>query len=116
MYQQGGITLKDIRAGKTEKGYARMATSNSVILMFLSTLDAYQNAERNQRILTAEGQANRQFKQEDPMGYVEQRLRASRARYPERYEVNKARAQKYLNRLFMRSSTSTEHFLQQKNP
>lgn len=92
--------LKDIQAGKTDRGYARMATSNSVILMFLSTLNAYQNAERNEKILSAEGQANREFKQEDPEGYVEQRLRVSKALHPENFEANKTRAEAYLRQLY----------------
>jgi len=36
--------LEDIRLGKTERGYARMATSNSALLIFLSHLTAFQAA------------------------------------------------------------------------
>lgn len=36
--------LEDIRLGKTERGYARMATSNSALLIFLSYLTAFQAA------------------------------------------------------------------------
>jgi hypothetical protein len=92
--------IQDLKDGKTERGYARMATSNSAILVFLSGLSSFKNAERNERILTNEGQANREFKQEDPNGYVEQRLRASKAKHPEKYDENKRKAEAYLSKLY----------------
>ncbi len=88
--------LKDIKAGKTDMGIARMATSNSVILMFLSTLNTYQNAERNQSLLSIEGEANRAFKKDDPAGYLMQRLRISKIKHPDRYADNEKRAKVYL--------------------
>jgi hypothetical protein len=50
--------------------------------------------------LSAEGEANRAFKVEDPKGYVEHRLRASKARSPEAYDQNKAKAEVYLSKLY----------------
>lgn len=103
IYSADYITLKellsDIEKGKTEKGYARMSISNSVILMFLSHLNSFKNAERNERILSAEGQANKEAKKKDPRAYLAHRLEASKARYPERYAENKARAEKHLKDL-----------------
>lgn len=90
----------DIKAGKTERGYARMCTSNSAILMFLSNLNSFRNAQRNEKILTAEGKANKKFKQEDPKGYVAQRLRVSEAINPYGIEENKRKAEEYLRKLY----------------
>ncbi len=90
--------LRDIEAGKTERGYARMATTNSVILMFLSTLKAFQNAERNEHLLNAETQANKDFKKENPEEYIAQRLRVSRSLHPDKFEKNKEKARKYLDK------------------
>ena len=92
--------IADIKKGKTDRGYARMGTSNSAILMFLSNLDSFRNAERNQRILSQEGQANRQFKQEDPEGYAKHSLRRSKIKHPENFEENKKKAEAYLSRLY----------------
>lgn len=91
--------IDDIRAGKTERGYARMCTSNSAILIFLSNLNTFRNAQRNEKILTAEGEANGEFKKEDPIGYIQQRLRVSKAKRPENYERNKRKAEEYLEKL-----------------
>lgn len=95
--------IDDIKQGKTERGFARMCTSNSAILMFLSNLNSFRNAQRNEKILTVETQTNREFKQEDPKGYVEQRLRASKVRYPDRYEENKRKAEAYLGKLYKKT-------------
>jgi 8-oxo-dGTP pyrophosphatase MutT (NUDIX family) len=95
-----GELIDDIKRGKTERGYARIATSNSAILMFLSNLNSFRNAERNQRILSQEGQANKQFKQEDPAGYVKHSLRRSAIKHPENYEKNKKRIEAYLSKLY----------------
>lgn len=111
--------MDDIKRGKTERGYARMGTSNSAILIFLSNLNSFRNAERNEKILSAEGQANREFKADDPKEYVEQRLRASKVRYPEKYGENKAKAERYLSNLYsqaLESKTPHETFIDEKNP
>lgn len=42
--------LKEIQTGKVDNAYTRMCTSNSAILIFLSGLKQYQQAERNSRI------------------------------------------------------------------
>ena len=59
--------------------------------------------ELQRRHLTAEGQANREFKHEDPEGYVEQRLRVSKAKHPERANENQRRAERYLSNLYRQS-------------
>ncbi|SRR6266568_1491628 len=41
--------LQDIKNGKNEHGYTRMATANSALLIFLSSLSNIQNADSNAR-------------------------------------------------------------------
>jgi len=91
--------MDDIKKGKTERGYARMGVSNSAVLMFLSGLSSFRDAERNQKLLIQEGQANRRFKKEDIEGYVRHSLRRSKIKHPERYEKNKRKAELYLSKL-----------------
>ena len=95
--------IQDLKVGKTERGYARMATSNSAILVFLSGLRTFQNAERNEEILKTEGQANREFKKEDPVGYLDHRLRVSKLRLPENYDKNKEKVEAYKEKLIISS-------------
>ncbi len=92
--------LDDIKKGKTDRGYSRMAISNSAILVFLSNLNSFKNAQRNENILSNEGKANREFKKEDPIGYVKHRLRVSKTKHPEHYEESKRKAEAYLGRLY----------------
>lgn len=40
--------IQDIKAGENEHGYTRMATANSALLIFLSSLSSIQNAESNE--------------------------------------------------------------------
>jgi len=91
--------MRDIKDGKTERGYARMCTSNSAILIFLSNLSQYQNADRNQRIINVESQTHKEFKNEDREGYLDYMLRRSRINKPEVYEKNKAKAQTFREKL-----------------
>lgn len=91
--------IEDIKTGKTERGYARMCTSNSAILMFLSNLNSFRNAERNEKILATEGEANIKFKNEDPTGYANHRLRVADIKHPERHGENKGKVEKYLGSL-----------------
>lgn len=91
--------IDNIKKGKTEMGYARLGTSNSAILIFLSNLSSFRNAERNEKILSTEGKANRKFKKEDPAGYLQHRLRVSKVRRPENFDANKRKAEKYLENL-----------------
>lgn len=72
--------------------------TDTVVIDFLekSLTDLAQKEKRQREILTAEGQANRDFKREDQRGYVEQRLRVSKALHPENYEENKTKAERYL--------------------
>ncbi len=90
--------LADIKAGKTERGYARMATSNSVILMFLSTLSAYQNAERNEKILSKQGGMRRKFKKDNPGKYAKHMADEARLTHPEKAEEIKIRTERYINK------------------
>jgi hypothetical protein len=76
--------------------------TDTVVIDFLEReLTSLAQREKHQReILTAEGQANREFKQDDPEGYVEQRLRVSKALHPDKFEANKAKAEAYLQKLY----------------
>jgi len=87
--------IRDIKDGKTERGYARMCISNSAILIFLSNLKQYQNADRNQKIIKVEGETHKEFKKEDPEGYLQYMLRRSRINRPEAYEENKVKAETF---------------------
>lgn len=91
--------LKDIKEGKTERGYALMCTSNSTILIFISGLRQYANANRNEKILNVERQTHKEFKKENSKGYLDYMLRRSRVNKPERFVENKARAEKARKRL-----------------
>lgn len=76
--------------------------TDTVVIDFLERglTDLAQKEKHQREILAAEGQANREFKQEDPEGYVEQRLRVSKALHPNSFEANKARAEAYLSKLY----------------
>lgn len=87
--------MRDIRDGKTERGYARMCTSNSAILIFLSGLKQYQNADRNQRVIDVENATHKAFKEESPEGYLDYMLRRSKINKPEAYGANRKRAQAF---------------------
>jgi antirestriction protein len=90
------------RDAKISKDMAADFGTDTVVIDFLERglTDLAQKERRQREILSAEGQANREFKQEDPTGYVEQRLRASKARHPEKYDENQRKAEKYLSRLY----------------
>nr|MBI5455485.1 hypothetical protein [Candidatus Levybacteria bacterium] len=93
------------RDSELAKDMAADFGTDTVVIDFLerSLTDLARKESRQRQILTAEGEANRQFKTDDPEGYVEQRLRASKARYPERYDENNARAERYLSKLYGKS-------------
>ncbi len=91
--------LADIKAGKTERGYARMATSNSVILMFLSTLSAYQNAERNEKILTKQGEIRKTLKEKDKVAYARRMEEEAIITHPDRAKEITSRTDKYVNKI-----------------
>lgn len=86
------------RHSSLNKDMAADFGTDTVVIDFMEKhiTDLTGKVQRQAQILTAEGQANREFKAEDPEGYVEQRLRASKARYPERYEANKAKADNFI--------------------
>jgi hypothetical protein len=44
--------LSDIKKGKTDRGYARMCTANSGILIFLAELEEFQHVERNHSLVS----------------------------------------------------------------
>ncbi len=100
------ITLLEYADYKRDSDLAKdMAAdfgTDTVVIDFLERrlTDLAQREEVQRRHLTAEGQANREFKAEDPEGYVEQRLRVSKAKHPENAEENQARAERYLSRLY----------------
>ena len=79
--------------------------TDTVVIDFLekSLTDLSEREQAQRRHLTAEGQANKEFKHEDPEGYVEQRLRVSKAKHPERANENQRRAERYLSNLYRQS-------------
>lgn len=91
--------LQDIKSGKTERGYARMCTANSAILIFLSGLKQYQNAERNQKIISIEAKTHKGFKKADPESYLDYMLLRSKVNKPEAYEKNQAKAKRFRDKL-----------------
>lgn len=93
------------RDSQISKDMAADFGTDTVVIDFLERglTDLAQKERRQSEILTAEGQANREFKRDDPEGYVEHRLRASKVRHPERYEANKAKAEAYLSKLYRES-------------
>jgi hypothetical protein len=78
--------LRDIKAGRNEHGYTRMATTNSALLIFLSNLESIQHAERNARHVSAQSAANREFKATDPEGYVRHAIRMAIALHGDKAE------------------------------
>lgn len=79
--------------------------TDTVVIDFLERrlTDLAQIEEAQRRHLAAEGQANREFKETDPEGYVQQRLRVSKAKHPERADENTRRAEEYLSNLYRQS-------------
>lgn len=79
--------------------------TDTVVIDFLekSLTDLAEKEQAQRRHLTAEGQANRLFKHEDPEGYVEQRLRVSKAKHPEKADENQRKAERYLSGLYRQS-------------
>lgn len=90
------------RNSELAKDMAADFGTDTVVIDFLerSLTDLQQKEAAQRRHLTAEGQANRDFKNEDPEGYIEQRLRVSKAKHPERAEASQLRAEKYLSKLY----------------
>lgn len=93
------------RDSEISKDMAADFGTDTVVMDFLekNLTDLAAKDKKQREILSAEGQANREFKQEDPQGYVEQRLRASKVRHPERYDVNKRKAERFLSDLYRES-------------
>lgn len=90
------------RDSEISKDMAADFGTDTVVIDFLerSLTDLSQKERRQSQILSAEGKANAAFKHEDPAGYVEHRLRASKARHPENFAENEERAKKYLSKLY----------------
>lgn len=97
------VLLEDIKKGKTERGYARMGTSNSAILMFLSNLNSFRNAETNQKILSEQGEMRRKFKKKEPVEYLKHMLKEAQIKHPKNASLYQTRAQRYLGKLYRRS-------------
>lgn len=91
--------MDNIKKGKTENGYARLGISNSAVLIFLSHLDSFRNAERNEKILATEAEANKAFKKDNPAGYAKHRLRVANIKYPDRTKKNTEKVEQYLKNL-----------------
>lgn len=79
--------------------------TDTVVIDFLerSLTDLGEKEKAQRRHLTAEGQANALFKQENREGYVEQRLRVSKAKHPEKADENDLKAERYLSELYRQS-------------
>lgn len=76
--------LADIKAGKTDSGYARMATTNSVILMFLSTLSSFENAEKNAKTAEDQRAFRIKYKRTDPEGYILHMAEEGKVKHPDK--------------------------------
>lgn len=89
--------------------------TDTVVIDFLERklTDLAQKEAAQRRHLSAEGEANAEFKQDDSEGYVEQRLRVSKAKHPERFidrivdgkivKGNQTKAEQYLSKLYRKS-------------
>lgn len=93
------------RDSQISKDMAADFGTDTVVIDFLEKglTDLAQKEAAQRRHLTAEGDANRGFKQEDPEGYVQQRLRVSKVKHPDRADENQRRAEKYLSNLYRKS-------------
>lgn len=83
--------------------------TDTVVIDFLgkSLTDLTQKEERQRKSLDVEGKANLKFKEEDPTGYANHRLRAADVKHPERHEENKGKVEKYLSNLNQKPSQKT---------
>lgn len=79
--------------------------TDTVVIDFLERklTDLAKKEASQRRHLSAVGEANRGFKEKDPRGYVEQSLRVSKAKHPERADQNQRRAEAYLSKLYRES-------------
>ncbi len=93
------------RDSELAKDMAADFGTDTVVIDFLERrlTDLARIEEAQRRHLTAEGQANIEFKEADPEGYVQQRLRVSKAKHPERADENTRRAEEYLSTLYRQS-------------
>lgn len=83
------------RDSELTKDMAADFGTDTVVMDFLA-----RNLQNSRRILSAEGKANRQFKEEDPEGYLKHRLRVAVANHPENAALYKERVEKYLSKLY----------------
>jgi hypothetical protein len=76
--------------------------TDTVVIDFLerNLTDLAEKEKAQRRHLSAEGEANRRFKEEDPQGYLMQRLRVSEAKHPENADESKRKAEEYLSKLY----------------
>lgn len=92
------------RDSELSKDMASDFGTDTVVIDFLerslTNLSTREAAQR--RHLAAEGQANREFKKADPEGYLQHRLLASKARYPQKLDANKIRAERYAKKHFQK--------------
>lgn len=78
---------------------ADFGTDTVVIDFVMNKLNEQKTVlEKKGRQLEDVGKANIAFKQEDPLGYVQQMLRQSKIKHPERFKESKRRAEEYLKK------------------
>ena len=89
------------RDSQLSKDMAADFGTDTVVIDFLENelTTLTQKESRQGAILDAEGKANKEFKHEDPEGYIEQRLRVSKARHPEKFQQNHTKAERYLRKI-----------------
>lgn len=93
------------RDAQISKDMAADFGTDTVVIDFLERrlTDLAQKEKRQKEILSAEGKANVEFKNEDREGYVKHSLRRSKIKHPERYEENKTKAERYLSDLYKKA-------------
>ncbi len=90
--------LQDLQNGQSELGLMRMATTNSALLIFLSTIPEFANATTNQSMLNKQVNANKTMKANDPEAYKILKLQEFALQDPEGYNEYQRRnmRKKYL--------------------
>lgn len=83
------------RDSAVSKDMAADFGTDTVVMDFLA-----QKLSRAKRILTEQGQMRKRFKQDNPEGYVEHMLKESQYKFPDKADINQAKAEAYLSRLY----------------
>ncbi len=98
------------RDSQISKDMAADFGTDTVVIDFLvdKLKEEKKLSEKKSRMLNDIGDANRVFKQEDPIGYTKQMLRQSKVKHPEKYDENKRKTEAYLSRQYKESLKKTQ--------